>query len=341
MRSAILVLTAVTVLCLTLVLSAQLPQKDQEQAQPRQTDPGFEAAHERVFQPPDKAGDVGRLTEKVAPSGPASPAALAPLPHKNYVDDFILGRMERDHVPHAPLSTDAEFLRRVYLDATGLLPTPEQARAFLSSTDPTKRDKLIDSLIGTEAFADQWAYHYGELFRTDDSRYHLWTKEWIKVDRPYNEVFYDLVTPVTKYLGGMPSAMYFDPVTYTNTRCIHVIDSDDLKAFNRLDFADEQTSEIARVFLGLTIECFSCHNGAGHADTVNLFLASKKRVDFWQQSAFFGNVRLVARQGFQNGAPLFDDLAPGYNSKDDGNYYTPAENRFPRDGKTYQPAFFL
>src|SRR5438477_1601592 len=342
MRSAILVLTAVTVLCLTLVVTAQLPQpqKDQEQAQPAR-DPGFEAAHERVFQPQDKAGEVGRLTEKVAPSGPASPAAFAPLPHKNYVDDFILGRMERDHVPHAPLSTDAEFLRRVSLDATGLLPTPEQARAFLSSTDPTKRDKLIDSLIGTEAFADQWAYHFGELFRTDDSRYHLWTKEWIKVDRPYNDVFYDLVTPVTKYLGGMPSAMYYDPVTYTNTRCIHVIDGDDLKAFNRLDFADEQTSEIARVFLGLTIECFSCHNGAGHADTVNLFLASMKRVDFWQQAAFFGNVRLVARQGFQNGAPLFDDLAPGYNSKDDGNYYTPAENRFPRDGKTYQPAFFL
>src|SRR5205823_2855041 len=98
MRSAILVLSAVTVLCLTLVVTAQLPppQKDQEQAQPAR-DPGFEAAHERVFQPPDKAGEVGRLTEKVAPSGPASPAAFAPLPHKNYVDDFILGRMERDH----------------------------------------------------------------------------------------------------------------------------------------------------------------------------------------------------------------------------------------------------
>jgi len=342
MKSASLVLIIGTILCLTLFVAAQQPQKDQEQAQPaRQSDPGFEAAHERVFQQQDKAGDVGRLTEKVAPSGPASPAAFAPIPHKNYIDDFILGRMEREHIPHAPLSTDAEFLRRAYLDATGLLPTSDQARAFLQDNDPNKRDKLIDSMIGTDAFADQWAYHYGELFRTDDARFHLFTKEWIKVDRPYNDVFYELVTPVTKYLGGMPSAMYYDPTTYTNTRCIHVIDSDDLKAFNRLDFSDEVTSEIARVFLGLTIECTSCHNGAGHADTVNLFLASKKRTDFWQQSAFFGNVRLVARQGFQNGAPLFDDLAPGYNSKDDGNYYTPAENRFPRDGKTYEPAFYL
>ena len=93
----------------------------------------------------------------------------------------------------------------MYIDATGRLPSAEAVRRFLADTDPQKRDKLIDSLIGTEAFADQWAYHFGELFRTDDSRYHLWTKEWIKVDRPYNDVFYDLVTPVTKYLGGMPS----------------------------------------------------------------------------------------------------------------------------------------
>src|SRR5438874_7492461 len=348
MRSAILVLSAGTVLCLPLVVTAQLPppQKDQEQAQPAR-DPGFEGAHERVFQPPDKAGDVGRLTEKVAPSGPASPAAFAPLPHKNYVDDFILGRMERDHVPHAPLSTDAEFLRRVSLDATGLLPTPEQARVFLSNTDPTKRDKLIDSLIGTEAFADQWAYHYGELFRTDDASFHLWTKEWIKVDRPYNDVFYDIVTPVTKNAKGLPTAQYYDPTAYISNRCVIWTDSDHLKGFNRLDWIDEITSDIGRVFLGITMDCFSCHNGAGHADSVNLFLAGMRRTDFWQQAAFFGNMRAIgtstdtAGAQFQNGQSLFDDLAPGYNTGDDGNYVTAAENRFPRDGRTYSPAFLL
>jgi hypothetical protein len=161
------------------------------------------------------------------------------------------------------------------------------------------------------------------------------------VDRPYNDVFYDIVTPASKYLGGQPAGMYFDPTTYTNTRCIFVTDSDSLKSFNRLDWADEVTSDIGRVFLGITMDCFSCHNGAGHADTVNLFLASMKRVDFWQQSAFFGKTRLTASGGFQNGSPSFDDLAPGYNTKNDGNYYTPAENRFPRDGRTYEPAFLL
>jgi len=59
-----------------------------------------------------------------------------------------------------------EFLRRAYVDAIGFMPTPEKIRSFVADTDLNKRDKLIDSLIGTEEFADQWAYYYGELFRT-------------------------------------------------------------------------------------------------------------------------------------------------------------------------------
>ena len=338
----ILTITITAVLCLTLVVTAQLPQKDQEQPQPaKQIDPGFEAAHEHLFAPEDKAGQANRLTQAVAAALPVTAASTAPVPHKNFVDDFIFGRMDRDHVPHAPLANDAEFVRRTYLDATGLLPTADQARSFLRDTDPNKRDKLIDSLIGTDAFVDQWAYHYGELFRTDDARFHLFTKQWLKVDRPYNEVFYDIVTPVIKYSGSLPAAMYYDPTAYTNTRCVTFIDADFQKSFNRLDMIDEATSDLARVFLGLTLDCFSCHNGAGHADSVNLFLASKKRTDFWQQAAFFGKMRLTAAGGFQNGSPSIDDTAPGYTTGDDGPYFTMAENRFPRDGKTYEPAFVL
>jgi Protein of unknown function (DUF1549)/Protein of unknown function (DUF1553) len=330
------------VLALTLAIKALPQQTPSQPTQQKLDDNRIEEAHGALFQPQDKAKDASKLTEAVAATlPPPGPEAYAPIAKKNFVDEFVLGRMERDKIPHAPLAGDSEFLRRAYLDATGLLPTPDQVRSFLADKDSNKRDKLIDSLIGTDAFADQWAYHYGELNREDDARFHLFTKQWLKADRPYNEVFYDIVTPTTKYLGGQPAGMYFDPTTYTNTRCIFVTDSDSLKSFNRLDWADEVTSDIGRVFLGVTMDCFSCHNGAGHADTVNLFLASMKRTDFWQQAAFFGTTRLTAAQGFQNGSPSIDDLAPGYNSKDDGNYFTPAENRFPRDGRTYEPAFFL
>src|SRR5262245_41730008 len=64
----------------------------------------------------------------------------APLPRKNFIDEYIFGRMERDGIRPAPLSEDSEFVRRVYLDLTGRIPSVEQFRSFVSDTNPLKRD---------------------------------------------------------------------------------------------------------------------------------------------------------------------------------------------------------
>jgi hypothetical protein len=335
-------------LVLSFGVFAQLPRANTPRPPSPQADQDrIEAAHGKLLSGEDRAKEASRLTEAVAP--PLTPVASStePMPRKNFVDEFIFGKMERDKVPHAPLAGDEEFLRRVYLDATGLLPTPEQARAFLNDTDPNKRDKVIDSLIGSEAFTDQWAYHWGELLRTRMAAFHTWTKEWLKVDRPYNEVFADLVTPTTKNARGFPTALtFYDPIGYISTRCGLWTDPDDYKGVNRLDWIDEITSDVGRVFLGLSMDCFSCHNGAGHADSFNIFLGSRKRVDFWQQAAFFGQMRNIgysdgSARSFYGGSSMFDDLAPGYNTGNDGLFYTPAEGRFPRDGRTYEPVFLL
>jgi hypothetical protein len=341
MKSAklVLVLMSTMVLCLSLVVVAQ-----QDQPAPRpQSDPDMGAVHQDLLNPEDRAEDANRLTEAVAAALPdVTPSG--PIARKNFVDEFIFGRMERENIPHAPLSSDEEFLRRAYLDATGLLPEADKVRSFKSDTDPDKRDQLIDELIGSEPFLDQWAYHWGELMRAGGD-FHLWTKEWLRVDRPYDEVFYDIVTPTARNAGTFPtSAAFYNPISYLSTRCGFWMDSDDYKGFNRLDFIDEVTTDIGRVFMGLQVECISCHNGAGHADSFNLWLGSKRRTDFWRQSAFFGDMRVV---GYTRGAAntwgraaIWDDTAVGYNTAIDG-YYTPAENRFPRDGNTYEPSFLL
>jgi len=347
-KPANLVLMITMVLFLTLVVTAQLPQQDRPQTnQPQMNDDRIEGAHAPLFSNQNTAVEASRLTEAAASALPGTGASYEPVSRKNFVDEFVFGKMERDKIPHAPLSGDAEFLRRAYLDATGLLPTVDVARAFLNDTDTNKRDKLIDSIVGTEAFADQFAYHYGELFRVDNPQFALFTKEWLLADRPYNDVFYDIVTPVTKVAAGLPTAQFYDAAAYISNKCVIWHDADHLKGFNRLDWIDEVTSDIGRVFLGITMDCISCHNGAGHTDTFNLYLSRMKRTDFWQHAAFFGNMRAVgnatnsAGAQFQNGNSLFDDLAPGYNTGNDGNYITMAENRFPRDGKTYGPAFLL
>jgi hypothetical protein len=348
MRPAKLFLVIVTALFLSLIVTAQAPQQNESRpAQQPMDDDKIEGAHAPLFSNQNSALEASRLTQAAASALPGTGASYESIPRKNFVDEFVFGKIERDKIPHAPLSSDAEFLRRAYLDATGLLPTLETTRAFLNDTDPNKRDKLIDSIVGSEAFADQFAYHYGELFRVDNPQFALFLKENLLADRPYNEMFYDIVTPTTKSARGVPTAQFYDAAAYISNKCVIWHDADHLKGFNRLDWIDEVTSDIGRVFLGVTMDCFSCHNGAGHTDTFNLFLTRMKRTEFWQQAAFFGNMRAVgnatnsAGAQFQNGNSMFDDLAPGYNTGNDGNYITMAENRFPRDGRSYQPAFFL
>jgi hypothetical protein len=107
--------------------------------------------------------------------------AQSPIPHRNYIDDYIFGKMEKDRVRPAPLASDAEFLRRVSLDLTGRLPEPKAVRKFLADPDPNKRDKLIDSLfppipevgLGRREtrvgpFFDRWSYFFCDLFRAND-----------------------------------------------------------------------------------------------------------------------------------------------------------------------------
>src|ERR1041385_263464 len=343
-----------SVLMLTIFLSLSLvtgalPQKEQAEPNQQVNEDRIEAAHGQLLSGKDNAAEASRLTQTVASVLPNTAAAYAPVPRKNFVDEYIFGRIERDKIPPSPGGGDSEFRRRAYLDAIGLLPTADQVRAFLADPDPNKRDKLIDSLIGSDAFTDQRAYHYDELLRTRMAPFHVWTKQWLKVDRPYNDVFYDLVTVASKSMVGQPVATgFYDTVGYIANRCVTWYDPDDYKHMNRLDFIDEITSDIGRVFLGLSMDCFSCHNGAGHADSFNMFLGSKKRTDFWQQAAFFGKIRDIGGPGLDGGAVssnlgkgTLDDLASGYTTGDDGQFYTPAEGRFPRDGKTSQPAFLL
>src|SRR5262245_48766646 len=83
------------------------------------------------------------VSSKIAEQGDSKPN---PISRNNYIDGFVFGRMERDQIPHAPLASDTEFLRRAYLDLTGRIPEPEQIRKFLADADPKKRDKLIDEL---------------------------------------------------------------------------------------------------------------------------------------------------------------------------------------------------
>jgi hypothetical protein len=75
--------------------------------------------------------------------------------------------MQREGIPHAPLATDQEFLRRVMLDLTGRIPTPVEVREFLADNARVKRARLIEPVIGSPGFVDKWSYFYLDLVRAN------------------------------------------------------------------------------------------------------------------------------------------------------------------------------
>lgn len=263
-------------LCLSLSVSAQkkpsTPPVTGEQADQ------FEGVHRGMLgTKPDPASEGQKFTAEVARALPG--AGAGKIVRKNLIDEHIFGRMDRDGIPHARLSSDEEFIRRVSLDATGLLPASDAVRAFAADADSDKRDKLIDSLIGTEEFANQWAWFWGDLFRLQDSTFHYWNKEWLRVDRPYNEVFYDLVTGVGKSQITIPNLGLLDRAILNNAKSRIPTDRDNYFLINRLDMIDEFSIDVARIFLGINTDCIACHDGAGHMESVNLYLTQFDRTN--------------------------------------------------------------
>jgi len=321
--------------CFALTVAAQ------QQTSP-QTQEAIDKAHADMLKSGgDKAAEAGRATEALSRSLPRAPSQSSAIPRKNYIDEHIFGRMERDKIPHAALASDEEFVRRAYLDATGLLPEPQVVRDFLASKDPNKRDALIDSLIGSEAFAEQWAWLWADLLQTHNAGFTYWFKQGIKLDRPYNEMAREILSAgVMKTPSSNPVwAVTAEPL-HVSARALVATDPDNYHVLNRLDFLDSMSISFGRTFLGINMDCVSCHDGARHLEPLNLYLTTKKRAEFHAQAAFWARLNL-APSNMTTGNAVLNDRNPGYVTKEDSPYHTAAESRFPRDGKTYEPAFIL
>ena len=88
---------------------------------------------------------------------------FAKSPRNNFVDELVLKKLELLRLPPSGTCTDAEFVRRAYLDTCGIVPPVAEAERFLKDTDPKKRDKLINRLLERPEFVDYWAYRWSDL----------------------------------------------------------------------------------------------------------------------------------------------------------------------------------
>ena len=87
---------------------------------------------------------------------------------RNALDRAVFDKLRAIKVQPSETSTDPVFLRRAYLDALGVLPTPEEARAFLGDPDPGKRARLVRNLVRRPEFSDFWALKWADLLRNEE-----------------------------------------------------------------------------------------------------------------------------------------------------------------------------
>lgn len=281
-----------------------------------------------------RSGAIGDLTASVVTGLPAAPSSST-LTERTLIDQQLMRAWAREKIPHAPLADDYEFCRRVYLDLTGRIPTPDRLQAFVSSTAADKRDRLIDELLDSQAWADYWTYWYADQLRVTHNRignaamkhFDTWLRQSIKDDKPYDQLVTEMITASAPNSNWMPDAA---PATFLAR---WYVAGATMYTDQYEDTADEIFVQSARLFLGINYQCVSCHNGRNHLENVDLHLTSQNRRDFWSMAAFFGRTRVRAVR-YQDRFIVTDDGA-GYDA------LAASTVRLQRAGPAVVPTFIL
>ena len=162
-------------------------------------------------------------------------------------------------------ATDEQFLRRIYLDAAGRVPTALEASTFLSSNAPDKRAKLIDELLSSSGYTMQMFNWMADLLRVKDTfakavpafTFEDWLKARLAADTPWDKLVSEMITADGRLSdNGATGFMLFDA-----------------------EMPLDGVSNLMTTFLGTNMACAQCHDHP---------LAEWKQRDFYQMAAFFG-----------------------------------------------------
>jgi len=185
----------------------------------------------------------------------------------NYIDTLVDAKLLKVRLPASGLCSDEEFVRRVTIDVTGLLPTEAETAAFLASTDPNKRAALVDSLLGRKEFSEIWAMKWADLLMIKSNNqvsykaaylYYNWLINKIASNTPIDQIVRDLLTAT----GGT----FQSPQTN-----FYQVELDRLKL----------SENVAQVFMGIRTQCAQCHNHPFDRWTMD---------DYYGFAAFFSQV---------------------------------------------------
>lgn len=222
---------------------------------------------------------VSQADEKEAKT--RDPAAVAKA-----IDRELEKRLTQEKIPTSAIASDGEFLRRVYVDITGRIPTAEQAATFLDSKDPDKRAKLIDELLANPNYGQHFGIIWSDLIvkRFDNNRnmntapFKKWLADSFNENKPWNAMVREMMVSEGT-VDASPAATF-----YVAHRDMNVL------------VQSRVVGTVANLFMGLQLQCAECHNHA--------FIRDWKQTDFWGMAAFFAQTRSAGGQQGQNNTPI-------------------------------------
>jgi hypothetical protein len=190
---------------------------------------------------------------------------------ESFIDRLIEDKLQQLQILPSELCSDEEFLRRVHLDLTGLLPTLEETTAFLADSSPDKRAALVDRLLDSHAHAAFWGQKWADVLRVNSKtlqpdgvhKFMQWIIHGVRTDQPMDRFAYELLTARGSVFEN-PPANYW-------------------RASREPDDAVEST---AQLFLGIRIQCAKCHNHP---------------FERWSQDDYYGTAAAFTRIGRKSG----------------------------------------
>ncbi len=199
-------------------------------------------------------------------SQPLPDQLFADLPRHGFIDDLIYAKLQKLAIEPSPPVSDGEFMRRVYLDLIGRLPSADEAKQFLDSTDADRREGLVDQLLDRAEYADHWAGYWADLLRPNPYRvgikavlnYDNWIRSQFRDNVSYDALVRKLVTATGSTWHNGAATLYRDRRS-----------------------PDEVATMISQLFLGIRLECAKCHH--------HPFEQWSQR-DFYSFAAYFAKV---------------------------------------------------
>ncbi|MCI0748504.1 MAG: DUF1549 and DUF1553 domain-containing protein [Verrucomicrobia subdivision 3 bacterium] len=229
-----------------------------------------EQGHVELFERPGDVAVMVRYQAKVAVFNATVPlgAPIEKLPEtKNFVDEIVFKKLKTVGMPPSELCDDPTFIRRVSIDVAGRLPTPDETRAFLADESPHKRDHLIDRLLASDDYADNFANKWSALLRNKRGNathtrgtyaFHAWVRDSLMDNLPYDQFVRELLAASGDMAMNPPVAWY-----------------------RQVKNTTAQLEDTAQLFLGQRLQCAQCHHHPFEKWSQN---------DYYSFAAFFSQV---------------------------------------------------